>query len=329
MILITGGAGYVGSHINLALTEAGHATVVVDDLSTGYEWALRWGRAERLDIRDRRALASLCRKHGVTAIVHCAANIAVGESVREPALYYENNVGGALALFGAAMDAGVKNLIFSSTAAVYGDPQYVPLDEHHPLAPVSPYGRTKLTVESMLADYAAAGAFNYVSLRYFNACGAHASGLIGEAHEPETHLIPLALDVAWGRTQVITVFGNDYNTVDGTCVRDYIHVDDIAAAHVSALRFLEGARAPLIANLGSGQGLTVLEVIEACRRVTGHSIPISWGKRRPGDPERLVASSDLAQRQLDWVPRRSQIENIVESAWKWHRSYRASMENRR
>lgn len=318
-VCVTGGAGYIGSHMVRVLRRAGHGVVVIDDLSAGHADALPADvPLVRADVRDRSAVAAALRGHRVEAVLHFASRIQVGESVVKPLLYWRDNLGAAIALVETALDAGVKHFVLSSTAAVYGDPVRVPLDEDHPTAPVNPYGETKLAMERMLADYARAYGISYAALRYFNASGADTAAGIGERHDPETHLIPIVLEAALGRRRHVTLFGDDYATPDGTCVRDYIHVLDLAEAHLVALAYLRrgGESGPF--NLGTGQGHSVREVIDVAKRVTRRDIPVVIGPRRPGDSPELVASADRAARVLGWRARRSSLEEIVRDAWVWH-----------
>lgn len=316
-VLVCGGAGYVGAHACKRLAEEGHEVVVLDNLSTGHREAVCWGALERADLRDATIVRDVLDRQRPDAVLHFAARSQVAESVREPYAYYRNNVTGSLNLLEAMHAVGVECLVFSSSAAVYGRPQRDFLDESHPEHPINPYGRTKLHVERMLGDAAEAYGLRSVSLRYFNAAGADPQGRIGESHEPETHLIPNVLDaVRSGRA--LTVFGDDYATPDGTCIRDYVHVDDLAGAHVAALDYLRGRPGAHRFNLGSETGYSVMQVLDAARRVTGREVPFEVGPRRPGDPERLVASSNSARQELGWKPSGSGIERIVETAWAWH-----------
>ncbi len=319
-ILVTGGAGYVGSHAVRLLQKSGHNVWVYDNLSRGHRGAVPPGCLIEGDLCDRAKLTAAMRTHQVEAVMHFAAFALVGESVSDPALYYENNVVAALSLLEAMRAAEVKKFIFSSTTATYGEPAKMPIAEDTPQQPINPYGFTKLVIEHALADYAHAYGWGYAALRYFNASGASPDGDIGEDHTPESHLIPIVLQVALGQREAITIFGNDYPTPDGTCIRDYIHVDDLASAHLQALDRLTPGQG-LKLNLGTGRGYSVREVIDACRRVTGHPIREKVGTRRPGDPPELVADSRLAQRTLDWQPRYTDIESIVATAWRWHQSH--------
>jgi UDP-glucose 4-epimerase len=319
-VLVVGGAGYIGSHAVRRLLAAGHQVLVYDNLSQGHRQAVP---AETLiigDLLNEKQLTETLRDRKVDAVMHFAAFTLVGESVCDPEKYYHNNVQGSLALLRGMRQSGVNKIVFSSTTATYGVPKTVPISEEEVQRPINPYGFGKLVVEQALADYAAAYGIGYAALRYFNAAGANEGGMIGEDHSPESHLIPLVLQVALGQRSKIMIFGHDYPTPDGTCVRDYIHVDDLADAHLRALERLEPGKG-LKLNLGSGQGISVRELIEACRRETRHSIPEELGARRAGDPPELVANSSLARRILDWEPQRSDLQNIVRSAWRWHSAH--------
>ena len=319
-VLVTGGAGYVGSHAVIALLRSGHEVVVYDDLSRGHAEAVPPETFVRGELADGTALAALLVEREIDAVVHFAAHSQVGESVADPASYYRNNIEGTLSLLEAMRFAGVHRIVFSSTCAIYGEPERVPIAEDAPKRPVSPYGFTKLVVERALADYARAYGFGYAALRYFNACGASPDGGIGEDHEPETHIIPLALMTALGRRDRFTIFGDDYPTPDGTCIRDYIHVDDLADAHLLAMDRLEAGQG-LCLNLGTGRGFSVREVVDSCRRVSGREIPVEVGARRPGDPPELVADPTLARGTLDWKARYLALDPIVETAWRWHSTH--------
>ncbi|MFO0603443.1 MAG: UDP-glucose 4-epimerase GalE [Polyangiales bacterium] len=318
-ILVTGGAGYVGSHAVYALEEAGREVAVVDDLSAGRREAVPPSVPLLVaDVADRPRVTAFLRERRVTAVLHFAARIQVGESVVDPRRYYVGNVAASVALLEACLDAGVNTFVLSSTAAVYGGAHPSPLTEDLAPAPSSPYGETKLAVERMLAAYAAAYGLRYAALRYFNAAGAAPERGLGERHEPETHLIPAALDVALGRRARLEVFGDDYPTPDGTCVRDYVHVLDLADAHLAAVDHLARGGEGGAFNLGAGVGRSVAEVAEAVRRVTGRPVPVAYGPRRPGDPAVLVASPAKAERVLGWRARRSSLERVVGDAWKFH-----------
>ena len=316
-ILVTGGAGYIGSHMVKLLAETGAEVTVLDDLSTGHAEAVRNAKFVRGDIADVPATRDVLQKSGIEAVVHFAASSLVGESMSDPLKYYRRNVGGTVALVEAMRQAKVMRLVFSSTAAVYGDPVRLPIDEAHPTHPVNPYGSSKLAIERMLAECSTAYGLGAVTLRYFNAAGADPSGGLGERHDPETHLIPLVLQAASGRRASISVFGNDWPTRDGTCVRDYIHVSDLCVAHLQALEWLEKGGRYEAFNLGNGDGATVLEVIEAARRVTGKPIKVDQAARRAGDPATLVADAAKARRVLGWRPARGDIEGIVRDAWNF------------
>ncbi len=319
-ILVVGGAGYVGSHAAKLLDRAGHQVWVLDNLSRGHRSAALAGRLIEGDVSNRVHTRQVLRDKRIDAVMHFAAYALVGESVTDPAIYYQNNVVAALELLEAMREANVKRFVFSSTTATYGEPTKIPIAEDTPQNPINPYGFTKLVIEHALADYAAAYGFGYAALRYFNAAGATPDGDLGEDHDPETHLIPIVLQVALGQRKQITVFGNDYATPDGTCIRDYIHVDDLATAHLLALEKLTDGQG-LRLNLGTGHGYSVREVIDACRKVTGHAIPEVVGARRPGDPSKLVADSRLAQQTLGWKPRYTDIQEIVATAWQWHQKH--------
>ncbi|MGB9838468.1 UDP-glucose 4-epimerase GalE [Methanothermobacter sp.] len=319
MILIVGGAGYIGSHVNKFLSERGYETLILDNLTKGHRESVRWGEFIEGDLGDRRLLERIFTGHDVEAVMHFAAFTDVGESVQKPGDYYRNNVMNTMNLLDSMRENGVSRFIFSSTCAVYGNPSQIPITEEHPLNPISPYGRSKLMVEEILRDYTDAYGLNYVSLRYFNAAGADPEGEIGELHEPETHLIPIVLDAAMGLRDSVRIFGTYYPTPDGTCIRDYIHVMDLADAHWRALEYLEGERSGVF-NLGNGNGFSVREVIETCREVTGASIKTVEDERRPGDPPELVGSSQRARKLLGWSPVFTELEEIIKTAWKWHRT---------
>lgn len=316
-LLITGGAGYIGSHVCKAVAEAGYLPVTYDSLVSGHAWAVQWGPLEGGDLIDAARLDEVFRKYNPVAVIHLAGLIIVGESVTDPAQYYASNVCGSIALLDAMRRNGVERIVFSSSAAVYGEPEVTPMPESHPTQPVNPYGSSKLIIERVLQDYARAYSLHSVSLRYFNAAGADADGGIGEAHPVETHLIPLILEVANGRRHQIAIYGDDYPTRDGTCIRDYIHVTDLAEAHVLALRYLNSAVGAHAFNLGNGAGITVREVIDLARQLTGHSIPARIEPRRPGDPAILLADPSRAMRLLGWKPGLSKLDSMVASAWAW------------
>jgi UDP-glucose 4-epimerase len=319
-ILVTGGAGYVGSHAARVLDRAGHHVWIYDNLSQGHRQAALPGRLIEADLTDgaelRRALAGL----RIDAVMHFAAHSLVGESVVAPAKYYGNNVVGAYHLLEAMRDTRVRRFVFSSTTAVFGAPERSSIGEEAPLAPINPYGFTKLVIERALADYARAYGFAFAALRYFNAAGASPEGDLGEDHRPETHLIPLVLQTILGQREAITIFGDDYPTPDGTCIRDYVHVDDLADAHRRALDLLTPGEG-LHLNLGTGRGHSVREIIESCQRVTGASFPVRLGERRPGDPPQLVADSSRARQLLGWEPRYTELDDIIQTAWNWHKKH--------
>ena len=316
-ILVTGGAGYIGSHAVRLFLERGHDVWVYDSLTLGHRRSVP---AERLlvgDLSETQRIDHAVVEKRIEAVVHFAAFAAVGESVQQPAKYYQNNLVNTLNLMECLRRAGVSRFIFSSTCATFGTPAQMPIAEDTPQQPINPYGRTKLAIEQALADYAQAYGWGYAALRYFNAAGAHASGTIGEDHDPETHLIPLVIFAAMGRRPHIEVFGTDYPTPDGTCIRDYIHVDDLAEAHLLALEKLQAGQGMLY-NLGIGRGYSVREVIRTVEEVTGKKVPVKEGPRRAGDPPVLIASSAKVQKELGWKPRYTDLRSIVETAWNWH-----------
>ncbi len=321
-ILVLGGAGYIGSHTVRALVESGRDAVVVDNLQTGFREAVPpEARFYEADIRDRQALDRVFGAEPIEAVIHFAASSQVGESMIRPLAYYDNNLTGTIVLLQAMVAAGVSAIVFSSTAATYGEPERIPILEDDRVRPTSCYGETKLAMEKLMGWTARAHDLRSVALRYFNAAGAHASGEIGEAHAAESHLVPLVLQVPLGQRDTIAVFGDDYPTPDGTCIRDYVHVTDLADAHILAVDHLLNGGASDVFNLGSGQGFSVNEVIEVARRVTGHPIPVEVAPRRPGDPAQLVASSTKIRQALGWSPRQESVEAIVSSAWAWHRGH--------
>ncbi len=319
-VLVTGGAGYIGSHTCKALAESGIEPVVLDDLSHGHRWAVKWGPFEEGSLLDPSALDKAFRKHRVDAVMHFAAFAYVGESVQHPAKYYRNNVMGTFELLEAARRNDVGKFIFSSTCATYGIPCEVPISESQVQDPINPYGRSKLMIEQILKDYVASYGMAATALRYFNAAGADPDAEIGEWHDPETHLIPLVLQVATGHRDSITVFGTDYDTPDGTCIRDYIHVSDLAAAHVLALDGLDAKDHEFAYNLGNGNGYSVAEVIDACARVTGKPIPRIESERRIGDPPTLVGDARLIADRLGWRPEHASLESMIKTAWDWEQS---------
>lgn len=318
-ILVAGGAGYVGSHCCLALAEAGFRPVVFDDLSNGHREHVQWGPLELGDIRDAARLDAVFAAHRPVAVLHFAARIEVGESVKNPGAFFDNNVCGTITLVEAARRAGVDKLVFSSTCATFGDPVTLPMAETHPQIPLNPYGRSKLMVEQALADYGRYMGFRSAIMRYFNAAGADPQGRIGEWHEPETHAIPLAIQVALGQRSHFTIFGEDYDTRDGTAVRDYVHVLDLADAHVRALRRLLAGGGAEAYNLGTGTGTTVRELVDGVGRATGALLPVQVAGRRPGDAPVLVGDNAKARKELGWSPSRD-LDAILSSAWRWHRA---------
>jgi len=318
-ILVVGGAGYIGSHMVKQLLDTGHAVVVLDNFATGHRDLVPGGRIIEGDLGDPELLESLFTQHKIDAVMHFAAFSLVGESVANPLKYYRNNLARTVELLDAMIRFDVKNFIFSSTAAVYGEPVQVPITETHPPRPTNPYGATKIAVERMLEDCDQAHGLKSVCLRYFNAAGADESGNIGEQHRPESHLIPLVLKVAMGQCQNIKIFGTDYDTPDGTCLRDYIHVTDIAKAHLLALNHLLSGGRSAVYNLGNSKGTSVRDVIRLAEKITGHTIPTVETARRAGDPAILVAASDKIKTELGWRPRYESLETIIQTAWNWHK----------
>ncbi len=322
-ILITGGAGYIGSHVVKVLHERGFFPIVYDDLSSGHREAVLFGELIVADIRDKTRLKEAFSYYQPLAVMHFAAHIVVPESVTNPLKYYENNLANTISLLEVALSAGVKKFIFSSSAAVYGNPLEIPITEEHPIAPITPYGATKAMVERILADLSRADTeFRYVSLRYFNAAGADPSAQIGEAHDPETHLIPLLLQTALGKRESFSMFGTDYPTPDGTCIRDFIHVNDLAEVHILALEYLLQGGKSVILNCGYGHGYSVKEVIETAKKVTGIDIPVEEKERRPGDPPILVASNQKAKNILGFSPHFDDLTYIIKTAWEWEKNRR-------
>lgn len=321
-ILVLGGAGYIGSHTALELVKAGYDVIVADNLVTGHSEAVpKNARFYQCDIRDSKFLDDLFEKEKIDAVIHFAAFSLVGESVTNPLKYYDNNLCGTKVLLEAMVCHGIDKIVFSSTAATYGEPENIPILESDRTCPTNPYGETKLAMEKMFKWTAKAHGLRYISLRYFNACGADESGTIGEAHSPESHLIPLILQVPNGKRETISIYGTDYDTPDGTYIRDYIHVTDLAQAHILAVQYLMNGGESDIFNLGNGVGYSVREVIETARAVTGHSIPAIETERRAGDPARLVASSEKARKILGWNPEHNSLEEIIASAWNWHKNH--------
>ncbi len=320
-VLVTGGAGYIGSHTCKELARNGYLPVSYDNLVHGHDWAVKWGPLEKGDIADTVRLVQIIKKYAIRAVIHFAAFAYVGESVSLPDLYYQNNLSGSLSLLSAMKETGVRQIVFSSTCATYGNPVELPIRESHPQNPVNPYGFTKFAVERMIRDFGSAFGIRSVLLRYFNAAGADADCEIGESHYPETHLIPLALAAAFGGTPALTVYGSDYPTRDGTCIRDYIHVTDLASAHILALQALENDRFLSQAyNLGSDRGVSVQEIVAFVEKITGRKVPCVYGGRRAGDSAELVADSSRSRTELGWNPVLSDIETIVESASRWIKS---------
>lgn len=321
-ILVLGGAGYIGSHTVYELIDAGREVVIADNLETGHIEAVHpQAKFYQGDIRDRAFVDSVLEAEQINGVIHFAANSLVGESMTDPLKYYDNNMNGTKVLLQSMVAHGVDKIVFSSTAATYGEPERVPILETDRTEPTNCYGETKLSMEKMFKWTARAHGLRYVSLRYFNACGAHVSGKIGEAHNPESHLIPLILQVPNGQREFISVFGDDYDTKDGTCIRDYIHVTDLAQAHILAMDYLMDGGESNIFNLGNGVGFTVKEVIETAREVTGHPIPAKVTPRRAGDPAQLIASSDKARAVLGWNPQHADLKEIIGSAWNWHKTH--------
>jgi UDP-arabinose 4-epimerase len=323
-VLVTGGAGYIGSHAAKALAQWGYQPVVLDNLTRGHREAVQWGPLIEGDLADRALLRDSLRHFEIGAVMHFAASAYVGESMSKPELYFSNNMVNSLNLLEAMRESGVRRIVFSSTCATYGVPDAVPIREEMPQRPINPYGESKLMVERMLQWYGSAHGFAHMALRYFNAAGADADGEIGEHHEPETHLIPLVLDAALGRRPHVEIFGTDYPTPDGTAIRDYIHVSDLATAHVLALKHLQQGGASGALNLATGRGHSVREVIAAAERVTKRPIPRRESERRPGDPPALVADASQASALLGWTPRFSDLETIVATAWRWHSTHFAA-----
>lgn len=319
MILIVGGAGYIGSHVNKELSRGGHETVVFDSLVCGHRELVKTGNFILGDLSDIEQIRLVFKKFHIDVVMHFAGYAYVGESVTDPQKYYLNNVKNTMNLLQVMLEENVKNFIFSSSCAVYGNPLEMPLVETHRQDPINPYGRSKLMVERILSDYSHAFGLKYVSLRYFNAAGADVELETGEWHDPETHLIPLVLDVALGKRKDVRIFGTDYNTKDGTCIRDYIHVTDLAYAHILAMEYLQNGGASDSFNLGNGNGFTVKEVIDEVRRITGKEIKFTECDKRPGDPPSLIGSSEKARKILYWKPVYNSLSTIVETAWKWHK----------
>jgi UDP-arabinose 4-epimerase len=327
-VLVTGGAGYIGSHTCKALAAAGYLPVCFDNLSQGHRWAVQWGPLVEADLQDAGAVQQAIREHHIEAVIHFAASALVGESMRDPAFYYRNNVLTTLTLLDAMRAASVRDIIYSSSCSVYGNPRQLPVDETHPFGPLSTYGQTKLDGENALRWYGQAYDIRWMALRYFNACGADAEGQIGEDHSPETHLVPLVIMAAMGLAPALSIFGTDYPTPDGTAIRDYIHVSDLARAHVSALGALKKGAASQALNLGTGHGYSVREVLNAAEKALGRKVPHSIGPRRAGDPAEVVADARRAAEVLGWSAQESSIESIVTTAARWHASRKSEAEAR-
>jgi UDP-arabinose 4-epimerase len=318
-ILVTGGAGYIGSHTCKVLAEAGYVPVTYDNLATGNKWSVKWGPLIQGDLADSALLRKVIREYSVSSVIHFAANAYVGESVVNPRKYFDNNVSNTLNLLGAMLDTGINHIVFSSTCAIYGMPSKIPISESEKQQPINPYGDSKLFIERVLRWYADAYSLNWTALRYFNAAGADSEGEIGEHHDPETHLIPLIIQSALGYRPKVAIYGMDHPTHDGTPIRDYIHVKDLAEAHVQSLEYLQrgGKSGPL--NIGTGHGHSVLEVVEAVKQVSGLNIPFRPDQKRLGDPPVLVANSSQANQTIGWIPKYQDIHEIIETAWKWHK----------
>ena len=319
-VLVTGGAGYIGSHACKVLKEAGYLPVTYDNLSTGWQDAVKYGPFERGDLADRDRLDHVFATYRPAAVMHFAALSLVGESMRAPGLYWRSNVEGSLTLIEAAVEAGCLDFVFSSTCATYGDQDNVVLDENSAQLPINPYGSSKRAIEEMLRDFEAAHGLNHVVFRYFNVAGADPAAEVGEFHQPETHLVPLILDAIDGKRDALTVHGTDYDTPDGTCIRDYVHVMDLVEAHVMGLKWLEQGKGSRVFNLGTGHGFSVREVIDHARRTTNRDVPVVDGPRRPGDCTRLVSGSDRARAELGWMPARSTLDKMIADAWRWHQT---------
>jgi len=319
-VLVTGGAGYIGSHACKALRTAGYTPVTYDNLSTGWQDAVKFGPFEQGDLRDRERLDQVFAAYQPAAVLHFGALSQVGESIREPGRYWDNNVTGSLVLIQAAVSAGCLDFVFSSTCATYGDQDNVVLDETCHQAPINSYGASKRAIEDMLRDFEIANGLRHVIFRYFNVAGADPDAEVGEFHQPETHLVPLILDAIDGRRDALTIFGTDYDTPDGTCIRDYVHVMDLVDAHVLGLRWLEDGKPSEVFNLGTGSGFTVREVIDRSRVITNREVPMIEGARRPGDCTKLVSGSTKAEAQLGWTPQRSTLDRMIEDAWRWHQT---------
>ncbi|SLN25135.1 UDP-glucose 4-epimerase [Pseudoruegeria aquimaris] len=319
-VLVTGGAGYIGSHACKALARAGYVPVTFDNISTGWEEAVKFGPLVKGDLLDKPAIEAALAEHAPIAVMHFAALSQVGESMQVPGKYWRENVLGAVNLVEAAVEAGCKNFVFSSTCATYGEHDNVLLDENTPQHPINAYGGSKLAIEQILADFSASHGLNHVIFRYFNVAGADPEGEVGEFHQPETHLIPLMLDAIEGKRPALTIFGTDYPTPDGTCIRDYVHVMDLVDAHVLGLKWLEEGKGNRVFNLGTGKGFSVREVVEHSNSVTNKPVPITEGPRRAGDCTKLVSGSERAEKELGWTPTRSTLETMIADAWRWHQN---------
>lgn len=318
-ILITGGAGYIGSHMCKCLDRKGYSLIVLDNLIRGHRQAVKWGDFIKGNSGDKKLLKHIFSEYKVDAVIHFAALCYVNESVKEPIKYYFNNVANTINLLESMIESNIKNFIFSSSCSTYGEPKEIPITEEHHQIPINPYGRTKLMVEQILNDFRHAYGLHYISLRYFNAAGADPEGELGEDHRPETHLIPLVLKTALGQRKSIDIYGDNYETFDGTCIRDYIHVNDLVEAHILALEKLFNGVASGIYNLGNGNGYSVKEIIDVARDITGKEIPVSIGKRRSGDPAILISSSEKAIKGLGWNPKFTEVQEIIKTAWEWHK----------
>jgi UDP-glucose-4-epimerase GalE len=317
-VLVVGGAGYIGSHTAKVLAKSGMQPVVLDNMVYGHEWAVKWGPLEKGDLADAEFIRGVITKHKIEAVIHFAAYTYVGESVTAPRKYFQNNVVNTLNLLNTMLDCNVKSIVFSSTCATYGEPKQVPISENHTQNPINPYGEAKLMVERILHWYGNAYGLRWAALRYFNAAGADPDGQIGESHDPETHLIPLVIQAVQGKRKQVDIFGTDYPTPDGTAIRDYIHVNDLADAHIRALRHLLDGKGNLALNLGTGTGQSVRQIIAAVERVTGRKVPVKETGRRAGDPPALVADARKANDVLGWKPQYADVNTIVEHAWRWH-----------
>jgi UDP-glucose-4-epimerase GalE len=317
-VLVTGGCGYIGSHTCKLLEENGDIPVVFDNLSTGNRWAVKWGKFVQGDLRNRHSIRKALETYKIDSVIHFASSALVGESMKYPYKYLHDNVSGSVTLLEAMSEVGVRRIVFSSSCATYGIPESVPIVETDRQIPVNPYGESKLFIERALSWYERARRVNWVALRYFNAAGADKSGEIGECHEPETHIIPLVIQAALGIRPYVEIFGTNYPTPDGTCVRDYVHVEDLASAHLKALQYLERGGQSIALNLGTSRGHSVREVIQAVERISGLCVPVLESPRRPGDPPVLVSDARMAQKVLSWRPKYKRLDNIVKTAWRWH-----------